>query len=183
MSKGDSHFGIECSYKGIKMRSKFETEIAFMLDKLNIIWEYEPILFKLSNGIFYKPDFYLPELKMWIEVKGVLGENNIKISHQFVKDNKTTLILWNYDQWIWFSYGEYGFYQEDDDKTSMDDGVQIGFCSHCKSYFFTGLYGSWHCRKCGNHEGDHDILGVLSGSEIYEKCNIDINKLYDSNKT
>lgn len=56
----------------IKMRSNWEVLYAHYLDSLGILWQYEPKQFKLSNGKRYYPDFYLPELKEWHEVKGYL---------------------------------------------------------------------------------------------------------------
>jgi len=58
MSKGDNLIGIPTIYKGIQMRSKLETKIAMFLDALNIQWQYEPKLFLLSDGTYYKPDFF-----------------------------------------------------------------------------------------------------------------------------
>lgn len=33
-------------------------------------WEYEKEGYRLSNGEWYLPDFWLPELRTWVEVKG-----------------------------------------------------------------------------------------------------------------
>lgn len=36
---------------------------------LDIEFEYEPEGFQLQNGTLYLPDFYLPQIRMWGEVK------------------------------------------------------------------------------------------------------------------
>jgi len=158
MSFGDSNkFSIPTIYKGIQMRSKLETKVALFLDYLKIKWEYEPKTFLLSNGIMYKPDFYLPEHKQWIEVKGVVGKNNLEISEIFSRDNSVDLLLISDDSIHFFEpcFGK--------DNVEVQDGLQIGFCSNCKSYFFTGYMGLYTCRKCKEHNGDHDIFAFING--------------------
>lgn len=57
-------------YHGVQFRSSLEANWAATLDSLNIEWEYEPKTFTLPSGEGYLPDFYLPKLGTWIEVKG-----------------------------------------------------------------------------------------------------------------
>ncbi len=56
-------------YNTIKMRSSWEVSFAEYLDKNNVIWEYEPETFKLCNGKRYIPDFFIPFLDIYIEIK------------------------------------------------------------------------------------------------------------------
>jgi len=159
MSLGDTNtHSIPAIYKGIQMRSKLETKVALFLDYLKIEWKYEPKTFLLSNGIYYKPDFFLPEHKQWIEVKGVIGENNIEISKCFVKDTQQPIILISSKEVLYFD-SDYlpDITANDRDGKDGEKGFQIGLCSNCHTNFICSLYGSFHCRKCGNHEGDHDI--------------------------
>lgn len=51
------------------MRSKTEARWAVYFDQLGIKWNYEPEPFDFGEGIFYLPDFYLPEFKTYAEVK------------------------------------------------------------------------------------------------------------------
>ena len=59
----------------LTLRSKWEAEVAKLLDKLNVVWQYEPFYVKyfntekrlMSNTL---PDFYLPKQNLIIEVKG-----------------------------------------------------------------------------------------------------------------
>lgn len=54
---------------GYLMRSYSETRWADMMDALHISWLYEPKLVVTSHGA-YLPDFYLPRIGMFVEVKG-----------------------------------------------------------------------------------------------------------------
>jgi len=67
--------GIRRSYKNIKFRSTFEIKFAKLLDTYGIQWLYEPIRFKLEGRRYYKPDFYLSEYNLFVEIKGYQTES------------------------------------------------------------------------------------------------------------
>lgn len=60
-------------YKGICFRSKLEARWAVVFDVLEIKWIYEPETLSTHNWenetIYYRPDFYLPEHDVYVEVK------------------------------------------------------------------------------------------------------------------
>ena len=61
-----------CIYKGTVFQSKLEARWAVIFDALGIDWIYEPETFRIEWGneiICYCPDFYLPKLKIYVEVK------------------------------------------------------------------------------------------------------------------
>jgi hypothetical protein len=60
---------IETAYRGCYFRSRLEARWAVFFDALEIPWEYEPQGFELPSGN-YLPDFWLPSLESWFEVKG-----------------------------------------------------------------------------------------------------------------
>lgn len=60
---------ITTRYKGYKFRSRLEARWAVFFDHLGIRWDYEPEGFELGNGLRYLPDFWLPDLKTWVEIK------------------------------------------------------------------------------------------------------------------
>lgn len=62
---------IETRYKGYRFRSRLEARWAVFFDYLGLRWQFEPEGFDLSaHGLgYYLPDFFLPELNYWIEVK------------------------------------------------------------------------------------------------------------------
>lgn len=59
---------IETRYKGYRFRSRLEARWAVFFDALGVKWEYEPEGYHLPSGP-YLPDFLLPEVDAWIEVK------------------------------------------------------------------------------------------------------------------
>jgi len=59
---------IETQYKGYRFRSRLEARWAVYFDSLGLHWEYEKEGFDL-DGVWYLPDFWLVEVKMWAEVK------------------------------------------------------------------------------------------------------------------
>ncbi|GGY52629.1 hypothetical protein GCM10010384_68040 [Streptomyces djakartensis] len=61
---------VPTTYAGTRFRSRLEADWAVTLDGLGILWEYEPELIVLPSGTRYVPDFWLPEVGTWLEVKG-----------------------------------------------------------------------------------------------------------------
>jgi hypothetical protein len=64
-------------------RSNWEANIARIFNHLDIIWKYED----KDSRVFlstcsYLPDFFLPELKIYVEVKGYNRDNKLKMLHQ-----------------------------------------------------------------------------------------------------
>jgi hypothetical protein len=59
---------IETHYNGYRFRSRLEARWAVYFDLLHVKYEYEPEGF-VVNGKCYLPDFYLPELNSYFEVK------------------------------------------------------------------------------------------------------------------
>lgn len=60
---------IETVYRGYRFRSRLEARWAVFFDALGVRWEYEKEGFDFGNGVRYLPDFWLPDLRMWAEVK------------------------------------------------------------------------------------------------------------------
>jgi hypothetical protein len=60
---------IETRYAGCRFRSRLEARWAVFFDKLGIGWEYEPQGYRVG-GTPYLPDFWLPKMRQWVEVKG-----------------------------------------------------------------------------------------------------------------
>lgn len=55
-------------YNGITFRSRTEARWAVMFENMGLAWDYEPEGHGI-DGRGYLPDFYLPQLDMWFEVK------------------------------------------------------------------------------------------------------------------
>lgn len=61
---------IETRYKGYRFRSRTEARWAVFFDALGVKWEYEKEGYDLGEAGYYLPDFWLPEISAWIEIKG-----------------------------------------------------------------------------------------------------------------
>lgn len=61
---------IETRYAGCRFRSRIEARWGVFLDHLKITWEYEGQGFTLPSGTRYLPDFKLPDLGLFLEIKG-----------------------------------------------------------------------------------------------------------------
>jgi hypothetical protein len=60
---------IETAYKGYRFRSRLEARWAVFFDSLGVCWEYEKEGFDLGEEGWFLPDFWLPGLGVWFEVK------------------------------------------------------------------------------------------------------------------
>jgi len=72
------HFSIPTIYGGIKFRSRLEAAHAQWFDEHEMIWAYESEGFNL-DGLWYLPDFWLPEYNAIVEVKGILDDSLEKV--------------------------------------------------------------------------------------------------------
>ena len=77
---------IETTYSGYKFRSRLEARWAVFFKELGLEFEYEPEGFLLDDDVKYLPDFFLPILSLYVEVKpsGVeLSKSNWKKLNRF----------------------------------------------------------------------------------------------------
>ncbi|MEW2635389.1 hypothetical protein AB0903_28030 [Streptomyces sp. NPDC048389] len=54
-------------------------------DHLGVVWQYEPEGFDLGSGHWYLPDFWLPDLRIWLEVKGHGASDGIGLWERFAQ--------------------------------------------------------------------------------------------------
>jgi hypothetical protein len=87
-------------YKNTLFRSRLEAKWAIFFDELGIKWKYEPEFDYVEFGGFlipYKPDFYLPDYDLWIEVKAKsirqLSDGEIRKIVGWAKTNLEILVL------------------------------------------------------------------------------------------
>lgn len=59
---------IPTKYQGVEFRSRLEARWAVFMDAIGVRWLYEFEGYQLG-GIWYLPDFYLPDLGCWLEIK------------------------------------------------------------------------------------------------------------------
>lgn len=70
MTDHDPIEAVPTTYAGTTFRSRLEADWAQTLTAHGITWQYEPQTITLPSGATYIPDFWLPELGTWLEVKG-----------------------------------------------------------------------------------------------------------------
>jgi hypothetical protein len=63
---------IDTIYNGYRFRSRLEARWAVFFDTLGVKYEYEKEGFEF-DGIRYLPDFWIPHLKLWVEIKAELS--------------------------------------------------------------------------------------------------------------
>jgi hypothetical protein len=79
---------IETRYAGHRFRSRLEARWAVLLDRLNIRWLYEHQGFETPLGP-YLPDFWLPELNTFLEVKpGIWSSDEAYKLEQLIRAQK-----------------------------------------------------------------------------------------------
>lgn len=85
----------ECRYNGITLRSSWEVAYAKFLESLQQPWVYEIKRFKItnSNRPTYLPDFYLPNLDLYVEIKGWDRDNSIARAKRFSEQYHTKLLI------------------------------------------------------------------------------------------
>lgn len=64
---------IKTEYRGVIFRSRAEARWAVMFDLIEVKWLYEYEGFDLPSG-WYLPDFWLPNIDVFAEVKGVAAQ-------------------------------------------------------------------------------------------------------------
>jgi len=74
-------------YKGVSMRSQLEIRFAAELDERNIRWFYES---EALGDAGYLVDFYLPDLGVWVEVKGTIIAKDRQVLPDVAKHLKQT---------------------------------------------------------------------------------------------
>jgi len=92
--QGAHNRGIPTEYRGFRMRSRTEANVARIMDDANILWQYEPRRFNLGCCI-YIPDFWLPEEKMFVEVKGWMDSRSEHKINRFreIYGNQLTIVF------------------------------------------------------------------------------------------
>lgn len=143
---------IPTTYRGIEFRSKLEAKYAQAFDRLGIVWEYEGHGFAFDDGTWYCPDFYMPEIDTYFEVKGVMDEASERKVKMLAEECKWVVVggpdgtMTLYEGWR-NSDGGSGWV------ISQPGETHIGKCSSCGRYVFWGV-GSYECHSCHGYDGN-----------------------------
>jgi transcription elongation factor Elf1 len=71
---------------GTYMRSTYEARFAVLLDSMGIEWKYEPKHFSVLKEKTYLPDFYIPNVDAYFEIKGWWRDDAKEKFDAFVND-------------------------------------------------------------------------------------------------
>ncbi len=169
---------IPTTYNGVNFRSKLEASWAMWLDEQKIVWSYEPEGFDIG-GVWYLPDFYLPEINTIIEVKGALQglekafalfkaidklnyNEAIKEWTQLAEIEQKDSSPHDFAEGQMFSFPKYLFLLGGSPVPALynihnTSGYRLGHCSDCHHRWICNTEQSYTCRVCGVHHGDHDV--------------------------
>lgn len=138
---------IETVYNGYRFRSRLEARWAVFFNAMGIKYEYEPEGYELSTGEKYLPDFHLPEMGYYAEVKGMNNHLASDVSKmcEFVAEKKNSIIILSQVPYSEESCGLYffpmlhflskhctsivadhGFFYYDDGRSFIQDNYYIG---------------------------------------------------------
>lgn len=85
---------IETRYAGYRFRSRLEARWAVFFDSLELEWEYEKQGYELPSGL-YLPDFWLPALEVWVEVKGQEpSRDELRLAEQLSEHHHSAAVFW-----------------------------------------------------------------------------------------
>ena len=140
-------------YRGIRFRSELEAGWARTLDHLSTEWEYERHACKLPSGAHYLPDFWLPAVRTFIEVKGPHGQRRHK-PHELAEEvNEDVIVLIGWppvrkrnSPYLWEPYLNWL------DPLGYD--TRLALCPGCSGWQWIRAQLSRNCRLCGaRHTG------------------------------
>lgn len=176
---------IPTEYKGCLFRSLLEARWAAFWDHLAIEWHYEHESFILAPfGEWYRPDFYLPQLAAWIEVKPTDPDEdaqwktylfNYCLSREYdsVKSKEWAFVLHGGIPWPYPEEGNiigYSASPEDEgDPTQKDLCFQM--CPMCQQILI-GQINTMACQGCKEELGTllDDALDSVEGIPVFEQA-------------
>lgn len=142
------------AYAGVQFRSTLEADWACTLDHYGIAWDYEPEKVTLGSGSRYWPDFRLPDLKTWIEVKGPAvprTEKAVEYAEEMLSQGWIVLMGFtparrSLSPYLWERYLQWN------DAAGYDS--RFAMCQECSAWQWLRPQLSLRCRRCGaKHQG------------------------------
>lgn len=153
---------IETEYNGILFRSKTEARWALFMDVIGCKYVYEPEGYDLGDNIFYCPDFYLPKLDAFLEIKPITGGLDSP-TEKFVQSTRKTIytmygIPCHVDDRE-FGLNEIQYYINNSDIETCvgwDDAQEFCICPNCRrvSIQYCGRTDRINCRCQKSNHGD-----------------------------
>ena len=165
---------IETIYNGYRFRSRLEARWAVFFDAAGIEYQYEAEGYKLSNGMNYLPDFWLPQLDCWVEIKGEWPSDEDWLKMCFLANDSTYRVLLlgqipisnndlpdNY-----YGVKIYGFYP-DGTLDYHDDSLCFCQCDLCEKW---GFVYEGRIRQCGCRNTDRVYGNRDKVEDAYRKA-------------
>jgi hypothetical protein len=147
-------WGIPTTYAGTNFRSRLEASWAGTLDRYGIRWDYEPHMYQLSNSRQYLPDFSLPDLSTFIEVKGPHMQRLDKARELAERMAPEALVLIGYPpqyrhltEWSGALLMQWA--------SPLDVMTAFTVCTQCRAYQWCAPRYSMDCRACGRPLDGH----------------------------
>ena len=165
---------IETTYDGHKFRSRLEARWALYFNFIGIKWEFEREAFMLTivddgvdKRVGYTPDFWLPDLRVWFEVKAEFGSYDVDVMWLYIAKAKAFCAA--HQATICTSFGS----PRDGEIVRLDPGVGVATatwarCSHCLAWDLG--YDGVHERPCGHTTeriGHSQAEGALLDATAY----------------
>lgn len=162
------------TFENTTFRSRAERRAALMLTAMGLEWEYEPSSYQLPNGHMYVPDFWLPKIGTYIEVKsGQRAERLHKpgqLQQVFDEQALSHGLTYGLDVFVLWDNEMYDVRCDNRNSVSYsdnrDDWCRYGYwerCGQCKTWQYSDTcYGSTSCRVngCdGNFAYDYEMYG------------------------
>lgn len=142
---------IETVYNGYRFRSRLEARWAVFFDELGIEYEYEPEGFDLGEAGYYLPDFWLPEQKYWIEIKGKYPTNDdvIKVASFSQQNDNPIALFWSQIDPDHCA-NSMAFWKDKNGVFHSQEWYAWHYCNHCHHYnllpvVVNGEYSWWLC--------------------------------------
>jgi len=150
---------IETMYNGCRFRSRLEARWAVFFDAVGVEWRYELEGYELPSGR-YLPDFWLPQLQTFYEVKGCepTDAECLKASQLMEMTSKRTLIAWGDIPHDIDEYGRDAAMRRGQRDIYIDGQADFGYawctCPRCGTvgieFDARGLRIHWTSTECPN---------------------------------
>src|SRR5262245_2860601 len=158
---------IETHYKGYRFRSRLEARWAVFFDTLGLKWEYEKEGFDLG-GTYYLPDFWLPQVRTWAEVKGEeFTEDQKTLCYRLAKRSRGDVLMLAGTP----DYKAYPLYSfEDPTGYTLDPSVYDGTYVVETDCYVTTEYIGEHRFYVNTGENEREQRHLLEGDDAYDEA-------------
>lgn len=160
---------IETLYNGYRFRSRSEARYAVFFDAIGIRYLYEHEGYDLGDGIFYLPDFYLPDANQFFEVKADIENISKKDIEKIIRlANKTGKYVIVGDSYFHLTGHKPNQFNE---KLNFSmENTHLVRCNSCKTLYFINELFSYTCTSCGFHDGGRTFEYISGANGCLDYC-------------